>query len=92
MNPETALNLVAALMSSAKNSIGGRYGLVCRHGKLEVLPMELVGHLEDPLYKLRDADLTDGLSSRQWANLKKIITCHYSEKGVCQCHSKPSPS
>lgn len=92
MNPETALNLVSAMMSCAKNSISGKYGLVCRHGKLELLPSELIGTLEEPLYKMNDADRRDGLSTRQWANLKRIIAHHYEQNGVSQCHSKPSPS
>lgn len=92
MNPEQTLNVVSALMSCTKNSISGRYGLVCRHGKLNVLPIELIGHLETPLYRLKNDDLLIGLSPRQWSNLSRIITNHYKKKGVFSCHSKHSPS
>ncbi len=82
MNPETALELVAALMSKREQSISGRWAVVNRNGKFLCLPVEQTEPMEYEYGRYNQDDLTMGLSIRQWAKLSCRIQEYLTEKGL----------
>lgn len=82
MNPETALNLISALISKREPSISGRWVIVYRHGNFMVLPIELAEPGEELFGRYTYSDLTLGLSINQWKNLKYKITAFMIQKGL----------
>lgn len=81
MNPETALNLIAALMGKRDPSINDKWAVVYRVDKFLVLPLARVGTTEHEFGRYNNDDLTKGLSPRQWNNLKCRIVEFDALKG-----------
>lgn len=82
MNPETTLNLFAALLSKRSPSISGRWSIINRDGVFLCRTIETIEPGEYEFGRYNEEDLTAGLTRKQWNKLKRNVTEYHTQKGL----------
>lgn len=75
MNAEQMLNLVPPAIEARKPSITGRWDIIWSNYGIVCNPAEDRKHADDLLLTINWPDITQGLSQRQWRQIKKRIGC-----------------